>query len=414
MNSKKFSRLFEDSRFLFLISFVVAVLLWMYVVVYVNNEHTDVIRNVPINVQYRQSAYQSLGLDVIEMDIETVNVSVTGPRSVTGNLTADDIIVYPNITGVDGAGKYTVTLTAEKTSSVKNFSINSLSRDTVTIRLDKVISKDFPVEADISSIVVAGDYMADLPITSPSTITITGPEYKVSTIDKVVAATVQQQTLNQTTVFTSEVLLYDESGNLMDHNLLTLSAEEIDITVPIIKEITVPLKVDYINVPDGFNTDTLHQSLSVSEIRLAVPAKDADSISEFVAGYIDLSTLQTDTSYTFDIKLPAGWRSIDDITQVTASISSANLVEKNVSVSEIKVINDAENLIEVLTQVINNVTIVGEAQAVEELSIGGVIAQIDASRLTAAQGQQSVQVSFIIPSTDKVYVKGVYNVTIRI
>ena len=84
------------------------------------------------------------------------------------------------------------------------------------------------------------------------------------------------------------------------------------------------------------------------------------------------------------------------------------------SVSEIKVINDAENLIEVLTQVINNVTIVGETQAVEELSIGGVIAQIDASRLTAAQGQQSVQVSFIIPSTDKVYVKGVYNVTIRI
>lgn len=414
MTNRKISRLFEDNRFLFFISFVIAVLMWMYVVVYVNNEHSDVIRDVPINVQYRRSAYQSLGLDVIEMDITTVNVSVTGPRSVTGNLTAEDIIVYPNITGVDGAGKYTVTLTAEKTSSVKNFTINSLSKDTVTIRLDKVVSKDFTVEADISSIVVAGDYMADLPTVSPSTITVTGPEYKVSSIRRVVAATGRRQTLSRTAVIPSEILLYGENDTIIDHKLLTLSTEQVDITIPIIKEITVPVKVDYINVPDGFDTGTLHRSLSQSEIKLAVPAKDAASVTEFVAGYIDLATLKTDEEYTFEIKLPSGWRSIDDVSRITASVSSANLTEKTVSVSEIKVLNDPAGAIEVLTQVINNVTIVGESAAVEELSVGGVIAQIDASRLTAAQGQQSVQVSFIIPSTDKVYVKGIYNVTIRI
>ena len=103
MNSR-LSKLLDDSRFLKFISVVMAVILWGYVVVFVNNEHTTTIRDVPINMQYRASAYQSMGLDVIEMDITSVDVSVTGPRSVTGDLTADDIIVYPSITGIDGPG----------------------------------------------------------------------------------------------------------------------------------------------------------------------------------------------------------------------------------------------------------------------------------------------------------------------
>ncbi|MEG1783155.1 MAG: hypothetical protein RR253_07900, partial [Oscillospiraceae bacterium] len=128
----------------------------------INNEHTTIIRNVPINMQYRQSAtYQSLGLDVIEMDIKSVSVSITGPRSVTGDLTAEDIIVYPTIVGIDGAGKYTLKLTAEKTSSVKDFSIGSMSHDTITVRFDRLITKEVPVEMDISSVSVSSEYIAD-------------------------------------------------------------------------------------------------------------------------------------------------------------------------------------------------------------------------------------------------------------
>ena len=74
---------------------------------------------------------------------------------------------------------------------------------------------------------------------------------------------------------------------------------------------------------------------------------------------------------------------------------------------------DAEGDIQLLTKVINNVTIVGEKSAVEKLSAGSVIAQIDAATLTAAQGQQSVEVDFLIPPTDAAYVKGVYTVNIK-
>lgn len=412
MNSK-LSKLLDDSRFLMLISVMIAIVLWVYVVIFVNNEHTTTIHDVPINMQYRGSVYQSMGLDVIEMDITTVDVSVTGPRSVTGDLTADDIIVYPSITAIDGPGAYTFILTSDKASNISNFTINSYSRDSVTVRLDRLVSKEFPVEVDISSVVVDADYMAGRPTTNPSTITITGPEYKVNSVSKVVAATITTETLSQSAVLPSRICLYDENGGEIDDKLLSMNVAEVDITIPIMKEVTLPVKVEYVNVPSGFNTDILQQSLSVKEIRLSVPAQVESSLTDFVVGYIDLATLKTGEKYTFDLKLPAGYRSLDEITQISATVSSNNLTERVMNVSEIKVVNDAEGDIQLLTKVINNVTIVGEKSAVEKLSAGSVIAQIDAATLTAAQGQQSVEVDFLIPATDAAYVKGVYTVNIK-
>ena len=256
--------------------------------------------------------------------------------------------------------------------------------------------------------------MADKATANPSVLTITGPEYKVSAIKRVVAATTAEDTLTQSIVLPGIIRLYDENGGEIDHKLLNFDKSTVDITIPIMKEVTLPLKVEYTNVQSGFDTAVLNTTLSINEIRLAVPAQDASNLKEFIAGYIDLATLQTGQPYVMDLKLPTGYRSMDEISQVNVTVSADNLVERTVNVDEIKILNDANNSIQVLTQIISNVTVIGEKEVVEGLSNGSVIAQIDASRLSAAQGQQTVEVSFIIPSTDKAYVKGVYTATIKI
>ena len=389
MTGEKLQKLIGGKYFLPVLSFLIALCIWIYVVVFVNTQHTVTINNVPVNMQYKQSVYQSMGLDVVDGGNMTVDVTITGSRSTTADITADDILVYPNITNIEGSGTYTFTLTAEKVSGFKNFEISSLSRDTVTVRLDKLINKDFTVTADISSVVVAADCMADMPTVNPGTVNISGPEYKINSIAKVVAVTSENTTVSRSTVLTGLIKLYDENDVEIDKSLLTLSFETVDVTVPVMKEVTLPIKVEYVNVPEGFNTDVLHQSLSVSELKLAVPAQYAASLSEFVVGCIDLSTLETDKPYEFDVTPPTGYRSMDDVKKVIATISGANLTEKNVNVSEIKIINHPDGKIEVLTSVINNVVLVGEPDAIENLSVGGVIAQIDAARLSLAQGQQS-------------------------
>ena len=414
MKNDKFSRLMENKPLMRLTSVFIAIILWCYVVVYVSNQHTTVVRDVPVNMQYRASVYQAMGLDVIETDIKTVDVSVTGARSVIGDLTPDDIIIYPNITGIDGRGNYTLALTAEPASAVKNFTISSLNHDSITVRLDKLVTKEFTIETDISSVVVGNGLLAGRATASPAKLTVTGPEYKVNLIKRVVAATMANDTLTQSSVLPGVIRLYDENGGEIDHTLLSFDKDKLEITIPILKEVSLPIKVEYINVPEGFDTSVLKLSLSINEIRLAVPAKDAGNRKDFVAGYIDLSTLKTDQPYVLDLKLPTGYRSLDEITQLTATVSSENLTERIINVDEIKILNDANHSIQVLTQIISNVTVIGEKEAINSLSSGSVIAQIDATRISAALGQQTVEVSFIIPSTDKAYVKGVYTATIKI
>lgn len=413
MKNKGFKGLLNSNKVTFLISFVVAVTLWSVVVTYFSKDITTRIKDVNVNMTYNKAAYQNLGLEVIETDHEKVDVVVSGPRSVVGSLTAEDVIVYPNFTSVSDTGKYTLPLTASKTSSIKDFKVEDLSRNQVSVRFDRLVEKTFTIDIDVSNLVIPGEYMVDKISTSPETITIKGPENTMNTIAKVVATVESGETLTQSTVLPAILEAYDANGAQVIDPFVQMDSEGITITVPVLKEIEIPVKVEFINVPQGFNVDTLHMALSHSKIRIAVPSKIATNVTELVVGYIDLKTLELDTPYLFDVKMPSGYKNMNDISKISATVAKGDLTTRTVAVSEIKLINEGEQNVEVLTQIINNVEIIGEKEVVESLSSGSVIAQVDMARVALAQGQQTVEVEVIIPSTGAAYVKGTYSITIK-
>lgn len=411
MKKLKFQNLLDSNRFTLFFSFVLAVLIWIVVVTYFSTDARTTIKNVPINVEYN-ATYQNLDLEIIDMDIETVDVTVAGPRNVIGNLTKDDIIVYPQFNNVRVAGKYDLALNAVKTSSIMEYQIESLSNYQVTARFDSVIEKTFPVEIDVSNITIPTEYMVDKIYTTPESVTITGPEKSISVISKVVAK-VEAQEISQTTVLPATLVMYDETETEIDSTHFTYDQDEFTVTVPILKEVVVPVKVEYINIPEGFDISTLNVKFSHKEVDIAVPSRIAESMTEFVAGYIDLKTLAFDSPYVFDVTTQTGYKFLDGITEISATVSADGISRKNVSVSEIKVVNQGDREVEVLTDAINNVEIVGEEAAVEALDGENIVAEIDMTKVSLAQGQQTVAVDIIIPSTNKAYARGTYYVTIK-
>ncbi|MBR5252187.1 MAG: hypothetical protein IKV52_05135 [Oscillospiraceae bacterium] len=411
MKNSKLNSLFDSKYFMLALSFVLAVSIWAVVVTFFSTEATNVIKDVPINFEYNAS-YTNLDLDIIEKDLETVDVTVTGPRSVVGALEKDDIIVYPQFTNVRAAGKYTLTLNAIKTSSVMEYEIASLSDYQVMARFDQIVEKTFDIDIDVSNLIIPKEYVVDKIYATPETVTIKGPESSVSLVHRVVA-TVEAQELTQTTVLASSLTLYNESGNIVNANYVEFDQHEYTVTVPVLSEVKLPVKIDFINVPAGFDTSSLAATLSTKEMHLAVPTRQAAGLTEYVAGYIDLQTLELDKEYVFDVKLANGYKNLEDVEKITATVSSKNIVSKKISVSEIKLLNKGEHKIEVLTEAINNVEIVGQKAVVDALAEGSVIAQIDLAQVSLAQGQQTVEVDIIIPSTDKAYARGTYTVTIK-
>lgn len=403
---------FLDSKyFTMILSFLMAVAIWLVVVTFFSTDARTTIKDVPVDIDYN-SSYLNLELEIIEQSIETVDVTVVGPRDVVGSLTKDDIVVYPNINNVKMAGRYELSLNAVKKSGIKDYQIESLSNYQVAVRFDHLTEKAFKIDVDVSNLIIPEDLMFDKVTVTPDSIVVKGPENTVNKINKVVA-TVQQQELGQTAVLPAELIIYDENDVQLDATYISYDVEEINITVPVLKEITVPVVIDYTNVPAGFDVSKLNVALSQQEISLAVPSRSADNINQFVVGYIDLGTLETDKPYVFDINLPAGYRNIKDVRQISATISGENLVSKSVSVKEIKVINAGEQTVEVLTDIINHVEIVGPESVVEELTADSVIAQLDMAQVSLAQGQQTVEVEMIIPSTNAAFVRGTYYVTIK-
>ena len=411
MKKFKLQNLLESNRFTLFLSFVLAVLLWVVVVTSFSTDARTTIKNVPINVDYN-AVYQNLDLEIIDMDIQTVDVTVAGPRSVIGNLTKDDIIVYPQFSSVRVAGKYDLALNAVKTSGIMEYQIESLSNYQVTARFDSVIEKTFPIEIDVSNITIPGEFMVDKIYTTPESVTITGPEKSVSLISRVVTK-VEKQEVSQTTVLPATLVIYDETETEIDSTHFTYDQDEFTVTVPILKEVIVPVKVEYINIPDGFDVSTFDVKFSQKEIDIAVPARIAESMTSFTAGYIDLKTLAFDSAYVFDLTTQTGYKFLDGITEISATVSAEGISRKNVSVSEIKVINQGDREVEVLTDVIHNIEIVGETSAVEALTGDNIVAEIDMTKVSLAQGQQTVAVDIVIPSTDAVYARGTYYATIK-
>ena len=415
MKKSEVSRLFEDQRIVALFSLVIAVIAWVLVVGVGNNEKTITINNVPVQFEYNSSVYTSLGLDIVQDEIITVNVTVSGPRNVIGNLTVNDFIVYPQYAVVNGAGTYTLTLNAEKVDALANYNILSIRSGTIQVQFDKFVTRRFIVEADLSSIQVAEGYIRGTGYTSPAEITLTGPEREMSEVFRVVASVNLQGEQTTSAISAVTVELYDKNGVLLPQRHIRFDIQSVEVTVPVLKMRELPFSITFINIPPGFDVSSLHYTFSESSILLAGPETDVDRLESWELGYIDLQSFRLSGEYSFDVELPPSYENINNLITVTVQFEDNNLTTRNITVNDIRVINQPESYnIEIQTSRINSVQFVGSSSELSLLSSTSIVAQIDAANITMERGQQTVPVQFVIPSTNTVFASGVYTVLVNI
>jgi len=123
------SAIFKDKRIVFLISLLLSFLLWMTVSLVLRPTGEVVVSGVGVNVNVQSGILGELGLSAIEGAESTVNVTISGSRSVIGGVSAEDISISPSLSGVSGAGSYELDLRAINTSS-KDFEIVNISPST--------------------------------------------------------------------------------------------------------------------------------------------------------------------------------------------------------------------------------------------------------------------------------------------
>lgn len=415
----KFSHLFENNQFNVVISIVAAVIAWLLVSLYVNTEDTVTIKNIPVDLDYSSSVYQALDLSIVDTPEYTVSVRVSGPRSVINGLSASDILVYPQMSGVTDAGRYDLSLTAVKADNSKDFEIvaGSISPRTVSIRFDHVVTKKFVVEVDATGVQPAEGYILDKAFTTPGELTLSGPESEVNAVSRVVAEVdLTGQVLTESQLVTGTIKLYDRDNNPLSQNLITFDVDTVEVTVPILKKATLPLAVELTGIPDGLDTSIFKYTLSVDSINVAGPGSRVDELEKLTVGYLNIAReFKLDGSYEFDITLDSGFVNLDNITKVTMNFDTSGLASKTVEVTDIRAVNAPSGYdIQVETAAIHDVTLIGTPEELATISAEDVVGQIDASDISAESGQQTVSVQMKIPGTTTVFAAGSYTALIQV
>lgn len=413
-------RLLDSPRVRFVLALVLALISWIYVTMVIQPGTEQTIDNVPVDFSYGSNTYTQLGLSIVNQPEYTVSVVASGDGYMIGSLQPEDFIVYPDYSSVKGSGEVTLRLNVKCTANSGNGAISvKLKKDknTVDVVFDTVGELTLPITVAHSDITMADGYILNKAVALPSEVTLTGPTGELDNVAAAVAEISVEGELSENMSASVPLRFVDADGNDVPFVYTTADIGQADVALMVYKLAEVPISVDFINTPRGFDSSVLRYSLSQQTIRVAGPAEVVDTLGEMNVGSIDLSTFALDKVYELPIRLPANVVSQENVDTVVVSFDDTGLATKtfNLPGTAVQVVNLPTGYkLTVESERIRNVTLCGPQEVLDSLTAQSVVALIDMDDISIVNGQQNLAVSLYVPSDGRVFALGSYTVQCRI
>lgn len=414
MKKDKDKTLLDDRRFSIPLSILLAVALWMVVTMVINPNQSTTLYNVPVDFTYNSTSYTSKGLDIVNNPQKSVSLKLEGNGYDLSGLKSEDFVVYPDYTSVNGPGEVTLPLRVmvRDSSSQVKASVNKDER--VTVVFDSIEEKTFPVQVQASDLTIADGFILQGTVASPSTVTVHGPASEVDDIDRIVARVEPSsdlQNMSESKIKTVTLEPQDAEGKPLTLQYTTLDTNVVDVTINIYQTKELPLAVNFINVPEGFDLNNLKYTLSQETMVVSGKPETLEGLNELAVSDFDLSTFELDKSYSLTVNLPKGVESKNNVKNITLSFDTTGLTSRTLNVSNIRTINTPDNYdVEVKDTRVTNVTLIGPKDELEALSPSSVVATVDMSQSQVAEGTESLSAAISVPSSSTIFAVGSYSV----
>ena len=400
-----FKNLMNNNTFLIVFSVFAALFVW-YNVVSQENDAVVTVRNVPVELDFENSSLTNLKLSPVGNTEFYVDVDIEGLRSVVGSVEPEDLKVVGRATNIMAPGEYSIAMEGFDNKN-RGVIIKSISPKDITVKFDHFIERTIPVEKDLTTLEIEDGYILNQDYVSPAEVTLKGP---AGEIEKVAAAKVTkdfQKPIQQTTSFEAPIVLVDFEGNEIVPENMTVSDTTASVTLPILKKKTVPITIELIGTPPGFDEDSIEFTIEPREIELAGPVSTINNLSELHLGYVDLRILEPMVGLTYELELPPGYISVENVRNAEVSYEGNNIGEKYLNATEIKVKNPPSDYnIAVKTKTFFGIKVFGPEEQLAKVSAENVIAEIDMTEIDLRTGTSTVPVSFAIPDCDGCWVFG--------
>ena len=277
-----------------ILSLALSIVLWAVVMDVDNPERNMRFDDVPVRIIGASQLKAATGLELVEGEDTTVTVSLRGQSKSVGEVRASQITA-------------TVDLPVTVSVSKSGVETNYVNPGKVHVRVDRVESKDVPIEVNVTGTPSDG-YRAGKPTAATKKVTVSGPATDLAQVAKAVAAVDVTGRNSSLTDYECRVTLYDQDGAAFTSNYITSQTEKIKVSVPIYRVNKIPLTV---TLKDGGSLTQNQVQCVIDPENVEVIASDQavlSDIKEINLGEIDLGSVHTGTPISMSIKdkLPSG------------------------------------------------------------------------------------------------------------
>ena len=330
-----------------ILSFLLAVMLWLIVVNIDDPVTTQTFNNIPVVVTNAEVLAATNQTYQIEDGTQNVSVTVRAKRSVLNKIKADNIKAT--------ADMKELTLQTQIPISVEIAGVSyesvEVSPRNLQVKLEDEETKKFPIVPKTTGTVRDGYTLGEIQAV-PEMVSIRGPKSVIDSISKV-EASVSVSGLSEDVVTKSELVLYDSDNNVIDQSLLAnnLGTEGVSVSVQVLetKSVKVEFDTSQITAADGYSvSDIKYEPDHVNVTGRAEELKKLKKIS-VPASALNMSGLTSKTEKVVDITdyLPEDISLTDEnagSVVVTVGIDKDGTKSYDISMGAIKVNNLANGL----------------------------------------------------------------------
>lgn len=302
--------------FTWLISLLIALLIWFFVVSQLNPDMDSRFRNIDIQITDIEQLTAN-GLAIVSGGNATADVKVRGKRDKIVLLEADSFKVTASVASITVPGTYNLSYNID----VPDVSVVSKNPSQISVVIDHISSKSVPAVIKFTG-KMPEDYVLYDYTLSPDAIIVKGPQSQLDMIAEAVV-TYDLDDNKKSRETTLSYSFYDKQGDILDIEGLSVDTPAIVLRTEVMLVKTVPLVADVIS--EGmFSENIVNVTVEPAEIEIMGDPSVAGYVNSIVVGTVDLKTAITShqTSVEYDFVLPDGLSSETELDSVSVQLDT--------------------------------------------------------------------------------------------
>jgi len=378
----------KSKIFSIVLSGLVAVGLWLYVVTVESPGSERTYYNIPVILQ-NENVLEERGL-MITSQLPAVTLTLSGTRTDLNKLDENNINILVNAASIEAEGTHQLSYSVSYPGSVSGGDISRVGQSVnmITVTVEKRAIKNVDVEIEYSGKIPDG-FIADTEniLMDYDTVRVSGPE---SVVSQITQAKIRVDLSDRTSTLMGaySYQLCDQDGNPVDAKLVTTNVEKVNLTLKIQRMKTIPVKVEAI-YGGGITAENSVIAFKPTSILVAGSEAQLANLDQIVLTLDFIEVLKAEaekpgangsldkSTWQLSIELPEGVTNRSAETEVTIEITFINVKIKELSITKFEKINVPEGMSPNIARL--EILVAGRSDMVDRIDADDITAKVDFS-----------------------------------